>query len=165
MSDGDNKKTLTLSSKGTLGLDSKVAEKVKKTLTAGGGRSGGNSIAVEVKRKRSLTPGGINQPSQQQKPDERTKALEEALKAEKKRQQEEAKRRALEEATKTEEEREAARVSLNKMRRDTSPTRLKNRCRLTGRPHAYLRKFGMSRICFRELAGMGMIPGVTKASW
>ena len=65
----------------------------------------------------------------------------------------------------SEEEREAARVSLNKMRRDTSPSRLKNRCLLTGRPHAYLRKFGMSRICFRELAGMGLVPGVTKASW
>lgn len=65
----------------------------------------------------------------------------------------------------SEEEREAARVSLNKMRRDTSPSRLKNRCQLTGRPHGYLRKFQMSRICFRELAGMGMIPGVTKASW
>ena len=64
-----------------------------------------------------------------------------------------------------EEEREHARIALNKMRRDTSPSRLKNRCRLTGRPHAYLRKFQMSRICFRELAGMGMIPGVTKASW
>ncbi|MBS0623664.1 MAG: 30S ribosomal protein S14 [Verrucomicrobia bacterium] len=65
----------------------------------------------------------------------------------------------------TEEEREMARVALNKMRRDTSPYRLKNRCQLTGRPHAYLRKFGVSRICFRELASMGMIPGVVKASW
>jgi len=63
------------------------------------------------------------------------------------------------------EEREAARVALNKMRRDTSPSRLKNRCQLTGRPQGYLRKFKMSRLCFRELAGMGMIPGVTKASW
>lgn len=65
----------------------------------------------------------------------------------------------------SEEEREAARVALNKMRRDTSPSRLKNRCQLTGRPHAYLRKFQVSRICFRELASMGMIPGVTKSSW
>ncbi|MEZ5315566.1 MAG: 30S ribosomal protein S14 [Chlamydiales bacterium] len=65
----------------------------------------------------------------------------------------------------SEEAREEARFALNKMRRDTSPSRLKNRCRLTGRPHGYLRKFQMSRICFRELAGMGMIPGVTKASW
>lgn len=64
-----------------------------------------------------------------------------------------------------EEERESARIALNKMRRDTSPIRLKNRCQLTGRPHGYLRKFKMSRICFRELAGMGMIPGVMKASW
>lgn len=65
----------------------------------------------------------------------------------------------------TEEEREAARVSLNKMRRDTSYTRLKNRCQLTGRGHGYLRKFKISRICFRELAGRAMIPGITKASW
>ncbi|NGX61575.1 MAG: 30S ribosomal protein S14 [Chlamydiae bacterium] len=65
----------------------------------------------------------------------------------------------------SEEEREGARISLNKMRRDTSPSRLKNRCQLTGRPHGYLRKFKMSRICFRELAGRGIIPGVTKASW
>lgn len=65
----------------------------------------------------------------------------------------------------SEEERAEARVALNKMRRDTSPCRLKNRCQLTGRPHGYLRKFKISRICFRELAGMGMIPGVIKASW
>lgn len=65
----------------------------------------------------------------------------------------------------SDEEREAARTSLNKMRRDTSPSRLKNRCQLTGRPHAYLRKFGVSRICFREMASMGLIPGVIKASW
>lgn len=65
----------------------------------------------------------------------------------------------------SESEREEARIALNKMRRDTSPCRLKNRCQLTGRPHGFLRKFQMSRICFRELAGMGMIPGVTKASW
>ena len=64
-----------------------------------------------------------------------------------------------------EEEREEARIALNKMRRDTSPCRLKNRCQLTGRSHGFLRKFKISRICFRELAGMGMIPGVTKASW
>lgn len=65
----------------------------------------------------------------------------------------------------SEEDREEARVALNKMRRDTSPSRLKNRCQLTGRTHGYLRKFKISRLCLRELAGMGMIPGVTKASW
>lgn len=64
-----------------------------------------------------------------------------------------------------EEDRETARTALNKMRRDTSFTRLKNRCQLTGRPHGYLRKFKMSRICLRELAGQGMVPGVIKASW
>ena len=65
----------------------------------------------------------------------------------------------------SDEEREEARTALNKMRRDTSTCRLKNRCQLTGRPKGYLRKFKMSRLCFRELAGLGMIPGVTKASW
>lgn len=49
--------------------------------------------------------------------------------------------------------------------RDSSPVRLKNRCRLTGRPKGYIRKFGVSRIKFRELALAGRIPGVTKASW
>lgn len=49
--------------------------------------------------------------------------------------------------------------------RNASPTRLKNRCEETGRPHAYMRKFGLSRISFREHASKGEIPGVTKASW
>lgn len=49
--------------------------------------------------------------------------------------------------------------------RDSSPVRLKNRCKLTGRPKAYIRMFGLSRIKFRELALAGKIPGVTKASW
>jgi small subunit ribosomal protein S14 len=49
--------------------------------------------------------------------------------------------------------------------RDSSPTRLHNRCPLTGRPHGYMRKFHMSRIAFREYAHKGQIPGVRKASW
>jgi small subunit ribosomal protein S14 len=65
----------------------------------------------------------------------------------------------------SEEEREAARVALNKMKRDTSPIRLRNRCQLTGRARGFLRKFKMSRLTFREFALMGLIPGVTKASW
>ena len=65
----------------------------------------------------------------------------------------------------SEEERETARVALNKMRRDTSPIRLRNRCQLTGRARGYLRKFKLSRLCFREMALAGLIPGVTKASW
>lgn len=51
------------------------------------------------------------------------------------------------------------------MKRDTAPIRLHNRCLLTGRPRGYLRKFAISRICFRQMASMGEIPGVIKASW
>lgn len=65
----------------------------------------------------------------------------------------------------SEEEREQARIALNKMPRDSSPIRLRNRCQLTGRPRGYLRKFRMSRLTFREMASIGLIPGVTKASW
>ena len=65
----------------------------------------------------------------------------------------------------SEEERESARISLNKMPRDTSAIRLRNRCRLTGRPRGFLRKFQLSRLTFREMASIGLIPGVTKASW
>jgi small subunit ribosomal protein S14 len=54
---------------------------------------------------------------------------------------------------------------LNKLPRDSSPTRLNSRCKVTGRPRGYLRKFKMSRIAFRELAHKGQIPGVKKSSW
>lgn len=56
-------------------------------------------------------------------------------------------------------------AALQKLPRDSSPTRLKNRCEITGRPRGYLRKFKVSRIAFRELAHKGQIPGVTKSSW
>ncbi len=55
--------------------------------------------------------------------------------------------------------------ALHKMPRNSSPTRWKNRCAETGRPRAYMRTFGLSRIAFREHASKGEIPGVTKASW
>ncbi|MDF2053221.1 30S ribosomal protein S14 [Priestia megaterium] len=55
--------------------------------------------------------------------------------------------------------------ALRKLPRDSAPTRLHNRCELTGRPRGYLRKFKMSRIAFRELAHKGQIPGVKKSSW
>jgi small subunit ribosomal protein S14 len=55
--------------------------------------------------------------------------------------------------------------ALQKLPRNSSPTRLHNRCNVTGRPRAYMRKFGISRIAFREMALEGKIPGVTKASW
>lgn len=54
---------------------------------------------------------------------------------------------------------------LHKLPRNSSPTRLKNRCIETGRPRSYMRKFGLSRISFREHANKGEIPGVTKSSW
>lgn len=56
-------------------------------------------------------------------------------------------------------------VGLSMLPRDASPTRVVNRCEVTGRRRAYLRRFKMSRIAFRELASAGMIPGVTKSSW
>lgn len=54
---------------------------------------------------------------------------------------------------------------LRKLQRDSNPNRLKHRDELDGRPHAYMRKFRMSRITFRELAHKGLLPGVKKASW
>lgn len=57
------------------------------------------------------------------------------------------------------------RDGLHKLPRNSSPTRHKNRCIETGRPHGYMRQFGLSRISFREHASKGEIPGVTKASW
>ncbi len=56
-------------------------------------------------------------------------------------------------------------VALSKLPRDSAPSRLHNRCQVTGRPRGYLRKFKMSRIAFRELAHKGQIPGVKKSSW
>ncbi|MEM6523924.1 MAG: 30S ribosomal protein S14 [Bacteroidota bacterium] len=68
-----------------------------------------------------------------------------------------AKRQALKEAGDYE--------GLDKLPRNSSPVRLHNRCKLTGRPKGYMRKFGISRVTFREMASDGKIPGVTKASW
>lgn len=55
--------------------------------------------------------------------------------------------------------------ALDKLPRNSSKVRLHNRCKLTGRPKGYMRKFGISRVTFREMAAEGKIPGVTKASW
>jgi small subunit ribosomal protein S14 len=65
----------------------------------------------------------------------------------------------------SEEERQSAVFALNQLPKNSSPIRSRNRCQLTGRPRGYLRKFKMSRLCFRELANFGYIPGVVKASW
>ena len=56
-------------------------------------------------------------------------------------------------------------AGLDKLPKNASPVRLHNRCKLTGRPRGYMRKFGISRVTFRELASQGKIPGVVKASW
>lgn len=56
-------------------------------------------------------------------------------------------------------------VGLDKLPKNASPVRLHNRCKITGRPKGYMRKFGINRVTFREMASAGKIPGVTKASW
>jgi len=65
----------------------------------------------------------------------------------------------------TPEQVDAAVVQLQKMPRDASPVRVRNRCSQTGRSRGYLRKFGVSRIALRELALAGQVPGVVKSSW
>jgi len=64
-----------------------------------------------------------------------------------------------------EEERQQARQKFQSLPRDASPCRIRNRCRLTGRPHGYYRKFGLGRNKLREMAMQGFIPGLVKASW
>jgi small subunit ribosomal protein S14 len=67
--------------------------------------------------------------------------------------------------SKTMEERFTARLKLAKLPRNSSAVRLHNRCQLTGRPHAYYRKFKVSRIALRDLGSNGQIPGMVKSSW
>ncbi|GGB39610.1 30S ribosomal protein S14 [Oceanisphaera marina] len=80
-----------------------------------------------------------------------------------------AKRQALKEIISSvhtsEEERWDAVLKLQQLPRDASPSRQRNRCNITGRPHGFLRKFGLSRIKVRELMMKGEIPGLKKASW
>jgi small subunit ribosomal protein S14 len=80
-----------------------------------------------------------------------------------------AKRNALkaiaDDELKPQEERFAARLKLAQLPRNSAPSRIHNRCELTGRPRAYYRKLKMSRIALRELASAGHIPGMVKASW
>ena len=66
---------------------------------------------------------------------------------------------------KSDEERAAARLGLQKLPRNSNPTRQRNRCAITGRPRGTFRQFGLGRAKIRELAFAGDIPGVTKASW
>ncbi|WP_024298644.1 30S ribosomal protein S14 [Methylomicrobium lacus] len=80
-----------------------------------------------------------------------------------------AKRNSLKEAIRnpnsTFEEKEAAQLQLQKLPRDSSISRVRNRCNLTGRPHGYYRKFGLSRNKLREATMRGDVPGLVKASW
>ena len=56
-------------------------------------------------------------------------------------------------------------IGMSQLPRNSSATRMHNRCKLTGRPKGYMRQFGISRIQFREMASVGLIPGIKKASW
>ena len=80
-----------------------------------------------------------------------------------------AKRAALkaiiEDSSKTDEERYEARLKMQQLPRNASPTRQRNRCLITGRARGVFRKFGLGRMKLRELAMKGEIPGMTKASW
>jgi small subunit ribosomal protein S14 len=71
----------------------------------------------------------------------------------------------IDDVSKSEEERYEARLKLQQLPRNASPTRQRNRCALTGRPRGTFRKFGLARSKIREIAFRGEIPGVTKASW
>ncbi|MCP5560722.1 MAG: 30S ribosomal protein S14 [Verrucomicrobiaceae bacterium] len=82
-------------------------------------------------------------------------------------EREKRKSKTVEKFAKQREELKAAKdyFGLSLLPRDASPTRLTNRCRVSGRRRAFMRRFQMSRITFRELASQGLLPGVTKSSW
>jgi small subunit ribosomal protein S14 len=71
----------------------------------------------------------------------------------------------IDDTSKSDDERMAARLDLQKLPRNANPTRLRNRCALTGRPRGTFRQFGLGRQKIRELAFKGEVPGVTKSSW
>jgi small subunit ribosomal protein S14 len=74
-------------------------------------------------------------------------------------------REVIRDPKKSTEEKLAAQVQLQKLPRDSNATRIRNRCNLTGRPHGYYRKFGLSRNKLREATMRGDVPGLVKASW
>lgn len=65
----------------------------------------------------------------------------------------------------SDEDRMKAVIDLDKLPKNSSPVRLRHRCQITGRARGFLRKFKLSRLCFREMANAGLIPGIMKASW
>jgi small subunit ribosomal protein S14 len=74
-------------------------------------------------------------------------------------------KKALVDPNSTDEQREAARLGLQKLPRNASPTRLRSRDAIDGRPRGVLSKFGVSRVRFRDMAHKGELPGITKSSW
>ena len=74
-------------------------------------------------------------------------------------------KKALVDPNGTDESREAARVGLQKLPRNASPVRVRNRDAIDGRPRGHLKEFGISRVRFREMAHRGELPGITKSSW
>jgi len=74
-------------------------------------------------------------------------------------------KKIIKDMTKSDEDRANAVIALNKLPKNSSPIRLRNRCQFTGRSRGFLKKFKLSRICFREMASNGEIPGIFKASW
>jgi small subunit ribosomal protein S14 len=74
-------------------------------------------------------------------------------------------KKALIDPNSSDEQREAARVGLQKLPRDASPVRLRNRDAIDGRPRGTIRMFGISRVRFRDMAHRGELPGITKSSW
>ena len=74
-------------------------------------------------------------------------------------------KRVIRDVNASDEEKELAQKKLNSMPRDSSPSRMRKRCSITGRPHGVYRKFGLARTKLRESAMRGEIPGLTKASW
>ena len=99
----------------------------------------------------------------------KTSAVERNRKRERLAQRYAAKRAALKAIARNQElpveERFAAQLKLAQLPRNSAPTRVRNRCEITGRPRAFYRKLRMSRIALRELASQGMIPGMVKSSW
>lgn len=99
----------------------------------------------------------------------KTSSIEKNKRREKLAKQYAAKRNRLkaiaDDETKPMEERFTARLKLAELPRNSSPTRIRNRCEMTGRPRAVYRKFKLSRIALRELGSTGQIPGLVKSSW
>ncbi|WP_300542324.1 30S ribosomal protein S14 [Maricaulis sp.] len=99
----------------------------------------------------------------------KTSAVERNRKRERLAQRYAAKRAALKAVARNQElpveERFAAQLKLAQLPRNSAPSRVRNRCEITGRPRAFYRKLRMSRIALRELASQGMIPGMVKSSW